>query len=94
MFNQSPSGGFPAQSGSQVNLIVAGPEPGSVIPSVLGFPLAQAVKALEDIGVAVNVVTQAEANPSDAQRRTGVVWKQDPAPGALARGTITLWANP
>jgi 1A family penicillin-binding protein len=94
VFNQSPSGGFPAQSGSRINLIVAGPEPGSVIPSVLGFPLDEAVRDLQDIGVGVDVVTQAEANPADAQRRSGVVWKQDPAPGADAVGTVTVWANP
>jgi 1A family penicillin-binding protein len=95
VFNQSPSGGFPAQSGSDIHLIVAGPEPGSVIPSLLGFPLQQAVNELDQIGVAVRVVTEAEANPDDAKRRTGVVWKQDPAPGAPTDGTtVTLWANP
>jgi penicillin-binding protein 1A len=95
VFNQAPSGGFPAESGSSVTLTVAGPEPGSVIPSLIGFPLAQAVKDLEDIGVAVDVITEAEADPNDAARRTGVVWKQDPSAGAAADGTtVTLWANP
>jgi penicillin-binding protein 1A len=95
VFNQAPSGGFPAESGSAVNLIVAGPEPGSVVPSLIGFPLAQAVQELEDIGVAVNVITEAEADPNDAARRSGVVWKQDPSAGGAADGTtVTLWANP
>jgi serine/threonine-protein kinase len=95
VFNQAPSGGFPAESGSSVTLTVAGPEPGSVIPSLVGFPLGQAVQDLEDIGVGVKVITQAEADPNDAARRTGVVWKQDPAAGAAADGTtVTLWANP
>lgn len=95
VFNQAPSGGFPAESGSTVTVTVAGPEPGSVVPSLVGFPLAQAVQELEDIGVAVNVITQAESDPNDAARRTGVVWKQDPAAGVAADGvTVTLWANP
>lgn len=94
VFNQNPSSGFPAQAGSTVRLVVAGPEPGSTIPSVVGFPLAQAVAELEKIGVSVEVITQAEANPSDAQRRPGVVWRQDPASGAPAEGAVRLWANP
>ncbi len=95
VFNQAPSSGYPAQSGSVVTLSVAGPEPGSVVPSLVGFPLGQAVKELEDIGVAVEVITLAESDPNDAARRTGVVWKQDPAPGAPTEGTtVTLWANP
>jgi len=94
VFNQSPSAGFPAQTGSRIRLVVAGPEPGSVIPSLLGFPVAQAVAKLQGIGAAVKIVTQAEANPDDAARRTGVVWKQEPVPGTPAGRPVTLWANP
>ena len=28
------------------------------------------------------MIEAAESNPDDATRRSGVVWKQDPAPGA------------
>ncbi|MGZ8784267.1 MAG: PBP1A family penicillin-binding protein [Acidimicrobiia bacterium] len=94
VFGQNPSAGFPAQAGSTVRLAVAGPEPGSVVPSVVGFPLGQALSELSTIGVSVEVIEAAESNPDDASRRAGVVWKQDPAPGAPAIGTVTLWANP
>lgn len=94
VFNQTPSPGFPAQRGSPVRLVVAGPEPGSVIPSLVGFPVAQAVAELDAIGVAAEVRIESEANPDDARRRRSVVWKQQPAPGAPAEGTVILWANP
>ncbi|NOY54833.1 MAG: PBP1A family penicillin-binding protein [Actinobacteria bacterium] len=94
VFNQSPSAGFPAQAGSRIRLVVAGPEPGSVIPSLLGFPVGQAVSELQAIGAAVEIVTEAEANPNDAARRTGVVWKQEPIPGTSAGRPVTLWVNP
>lgn len=94
VFGQNPSAGFPAQAGSTVRLAVAGPEPGSVIPSVVGFPLDHALSELGQIGVGVEVIEAAESNPDDATRRSGVVWKQDPAPGAPATGMIRLWANP
>ena len=94
VFNQFPSPGFPAQTGSVVRLIVAGPEPGSVIPSVLGFPGGQAEAELAVIGVGVEIIIEAESDPFDAARRPGVVWKQDPAPGADATGLVRLWVNP
>ncbi len=65
-----------------------------MIPSLVGFPVAHAVADLNSIGVAAEVRIEAEANPDDARRRTGVVWKQQPAPGAPAQGTVILWANP
>jgi penicillin-binding protein 1A len=94
VFGQNPSIGFPAQAGSTVRLAVAGPEPGSVVPSVVGFPLDHALSELAIIGVTVEVVEASESNPDDATRRSGVVWKQDPGPGAPATGTVRLWANP
>jgi penicillin-binding protein 1A len=94
VFNQDPSPGFPAQADTAVRLTVAGPEPGSVIPSVLGFPVDHAISELSGIGVTVDVRTEAEADPTDATRRAGMVWKQQPAPGTLVSGTVILWANP
>lgn len=94
IFNQFPSPGFPTQTGSVVRLIAAGPVPGSTVPSVLGFPADQAAAELAEIGVGTDVIIQAESNPDDAARRPGVVWKQDPAPGADASGTVRLWVNP
>ena len=94
VFGQNPSIGYPAQAGSTVRLTVAGPEPGSVVPSVVGFPVDHAISELSAIGVKVDVIEAPESNPADAARRSGVVWKQDPAPGASATGTVRLWANP
>lgn len=94
VFNQLPSPGFPAQAGTFVTLTVAGPEPGSVIPSVLGFPRAQAEHDLEELGVSVEVVIEAEVSTSDALRRSGVVWKQDPGRGSEPTGTVRIWVNP
>jgi penicillin-binding protein 1A len=94
VFGHLPEAGSPAQSGSFVTLEVAGPAPGSVVPSVLGFPVDQAVAELETIGLKANVTTLAEANPEDVRRRPGVVWKQEPAGGAAPNGIVALWANP
>lgn len=94
VFNQLPSPGYPAQTGSVVRLIVAGPAPNAVVPSVLGFPPDQAELELVGAGIGIEVLVEAESDAEDAVRRSGVVWKQDPAPGAPAGGTVTVWINP
>jgi penicillin-binding protein 1A len=94
VFGQEPSASFPAQTGTIVHLLVAGPEPGSVIPIVLGLPLEQAQAELSALGVEVEVVTEAESIAEDAGRRAGLVWKQEPAAEAPAEGTVTIWVNP
>jgi penicillin-binding protein 1A len=94
VFNQVPSPGEPAQSGSTISILVAGPEPGTVFPTLVGYPFQQALARLDDIGAEVDLRFEAESNPADAQRRTGVVWKQDPAGGSPNDGPITLWVNP
>ncbi len=94
IFNQQPSPGFPAQRGTPVRLMVAGPAPGSVIPSLLGFQLDHALAELEAIAVNVDVRVESESDPADAARRPGMVWKQEPAPGTEPGSTIVLWANP
>ncbi len=94
IFNQSPSPGFLAQRNAPITVSVAGPRPGTEIPNVLGFPLAQAQAELERQAIGVTVIIQAEANPDDAVRRTGIVWKQDPSPGEDPGNGVTLWVNP
>jgi penicillin-binding protein 1A len=94
VFNQVPSPGEPAQSGSTINILVSGPEPGTEFPSVVGYPFQQALARLEEIGAKFDLRFETESDPDDARRRTGVVWKQDPAGGALNEGTIVLWVNP
>lgn len=94
VFNQIPSPGEPAQAGTTINIMVAGPEPGTEFPTVVGYPFQQARARLEEIGAEVVTIFEAEADPNDARNRTGVVWKQDPAGGSPNEGPITLWVNP
>ncbi len=94
IYGQEPSASFPAPPGSVVRLTVAGPEPGSVVPGVLGIPVADAVVALSDLGIAVDVRTEAEADPDDALRRSGLVWSQMPAVGTPLPTAVTIWVNP
>ncbi len=94
VFNQTPSQGTPAQTGGSVELLVAGPEPGTTIPSIIGFPVDQAEAELAENGVGIEIIVQEEADPVSAARRPGVVWKQDPAGGAPAEGVVRVWVNP
>jgi penicillin-binding protein 1A len=94
VFGQNPAPPAVPRAGATIRLNVAGPEPGSVLPMVLGFPTGDAVARLEATGVAVSVVIEAESDPDDAANRSGAVWKQEPAAGEPAAGTVTIWANP
>ncbi len=94
VFNQAPSAGFPAQLGATVELTVAGPEYGTTIPLVLGFTLDEVRVSIGDMGVGLEVITEAESDPADASRRSGLVWKQSPVGGSPAEGTLTVWVNP
>jgi beta-lactam-binding protein with PASTA domain len=94
VFGQSPSPGFPAQLNSDIELTLAGPAFDAALPSVLGFTIEEAHSRMDPIGVGINVIIEAEANPDDAQRRPGVIWKQDPANGGAVEGTVTVWINP
>ena len=51
---------------------MAGPEPGSQVPTVLGIGAEDALHALDLLGVLVDVVTEAEADPDDAAARRGL----------------------
>jgi penicillin-binding protein 1A len=94
IFGQEPNANAPAQAGSTVRLLVAGPEPGSVVPGVLAFPRDEATERLAAAGVAYEVIVAAEADPEDARARSGLVWKQDPAGGAVRDGIVVIWVNP
>ena len=94
VFGISPAPGSAAAEGSAVTLSVAGPEPGSAVPGLLGLPLADAIGRLEDAGRVFEVVTEAESIPEDAARRSGLVWKQDPAGGAISDAVVRIWVNP
>ena len=94
VFGQDPFGGYAAKEGSVVRVTVAGPEPGSVVPLVLGDPAAAAQADLEALGLVVEVIVEPESNPEDAERRSGLTWKQTPAAGTELSRTATIWINP
>lgn len=92
VFNMSPPAGSDAQIGTVVKLSVAGETPTDAVAAVLGFPLEEARARL--FGFEVQVFLLAEEDPSDATRRSGLVWKQAPASGTSGVDTVTLWVNP
>jgi penicillin-binding protein 1A len=94
IFGQTPDPGVPAQAGSIVTLTLAGPEPGAVMPSVLGLSREDARAELEVLGIPVQFAEEAESDPADATRRAGRIWKQSPSGGSPADATVTLWVNP
>jgi penicillin-binding protein 1A len=95
VFSQNPPSGSAAQEGSTIRLLVAGPAPGSTVPAVLGFPVAEATARLGEAGAEFQVLTLAEADPDDARSRSGMVWKQSPAAGTqITDGPVTIWVNP
>jgi len=94
VFFQDPAPGNAQSAGTVVRVTVAGPEPGAVVPGVLGATVAEATAVLADAGIPYQVLTLAEEDPSAATVRRGIVWKQDPAGGAALNDVVTLWANP
>jgi penicillin-binding protein 1A len=94
IFGQSPEPGIPAQSGSTVVLTLAGPQPGSEVPDVLGMTIEGALAEFDIFGIPVDVLTEQESDPEDAVRRAGRVWKQSPSAGSSASAGVTLWVNP
>jgi len=94
VFGQSPDPGVPAQAGSIVTITLAGPEPGAEVPGVLGLTRIEAEAEFAVYGIAVQVIEEAESIAADAARRAGRVWKQSPAGGIEADGTVTVWVNP
>jgi len=81
-------------AGSTVRITVAGPEPGTTVPAVLGLPRAEAEQRLAEASITPTVVVEAESDPEDAASRSGLVWKQDPASGAPNTVAVTIWVNP
>ena len=94
VYAQDPQESVAAQAGATVRLTVAGPEPGTVTPFVLGLLRDDALALLNAAGLQVEVITRAESDPEDASARTGAVWSQQPASGAPLTGNVTIWVNP
>ncbi|MCJ7725438.1 MAG: PASTA domain-containing protein, partial [Acidimicrobiia bacterium] len=91
---QVPAAGTALGAGSSVSLTLAGPEPGTVVPDVLGMDVEAARTALRKSGLAVVVRLEAESNPHDAAQRINTVWAQQPSAGSPPGGSVTIWANP
>jgi serine/threonine-protein kinase len=85
---QDPVSGTPSRHGTPVNLTVSkGPEP-IPVPSVLGRPQDDAVKAIEAAGLKAVVSPD---KVKDKKIPKGAVASQSPSSGTLTRGgTVTL----
>jgi penicillin-binding protein 1A len=94
VYLQDPPATTALQEGQAVRLIVAGPQPGTVVPPVLGLPEAEAVARLRDAGMTAAVVVEAEADIADAVRRAGLVWSQMPPAGDPKVDEVQLIVNP
>jgi beta-lactam-binding protein with PASTA domain len=94
VLEQRPLAGATVVEGATATLTVAGPEPGTTAPAMLGLPVGDAVTALENLGHRYLVITRAEADAESAAARSGMVWMQSPAAGLPIEGTIHLWVNP
>ncbi len=94
VYGQDPGPGAPVAPGVTVRLTVAGPAPGSVVPSVLGLPVAEAEQRLLSTGLTAEVVVTPESDPDDATARRGLIWAQQPAAGSPKSGIVKVWVNP
>ncbi len=89
-----PEPGSAAPPGSLVQLVVSGPEPGTLIPDVLGLTEAEALRRLSGLGMEALVLTVAESEPVYADARSGRVWAQRPPGGTPVTEQVVLWVNP
>ncbi len=90
---QAPAAQTPLSSGGIVAIAVAGPEPGTVLPDVVGRHRADAIERLETTGVTVNVIALEDPTP-DESTRSRWIWAQSPAAGEPAAGEVTIWVEP
>ncbi len=91
---QAPAAGTTLQPGAAVTLTIAGPEPGTAVPDVLGLEVEEARRVLREAGMSVVVRLEQEGDPEAAALRVSRVWAQQPSAGAEPAGTVTIWANP
>jgi penicillin-binding protein 1A len=89
---QHPVAGTLAAPGSQVAITIAGPEPGTIIPGVVGRTLGEAVLALESLGQEVRVIMSDD--PDHPDLASGIVWAQGPDAGSKVSGAVTIWVAP
>jgi serine/threonine-protein kinase len=94
VLSQEPAAGTPARRGTPVELVVSkGPQP-IPVPSVVGQDEADAVEAIEAVGLTAEV---AREEVFDRNIPEGAVVSQTPASGTLTRGgtvTVTISKGP
>lgn len=79
---------------TQVSLTVAGPEPGTIMPGVVGLREQAAATALESYGLVVEIVVGFEPDIGRGLANSGRVWSQSPPAGAALAGPVLLRVNP
>ncbi|MEX2420162.1 MAG: PBP1A family penicillin-binding protein [Acidimicrobiia bacterium] len=91
VIGQFPAAGSELPIGSKVELVVAGPEPGTIAPDVLGRHRSDATERFTAVGQEVTVIVVADPNASVEPYR---VWAQMPGPGEPVTGRATIWVQP
>lgn len=90
---QSPPPDTELEPGRTVEIVVAGPEPGTIIPDVKGRHRIDAILRLEGAGNTVDIITMADPTP-DEDTASNLVWGQFPAGGDPTTGRVTIWVEP
>jgi beta-lactam-binding protein with PASTA domain len=88
-----PIPGTSLPEGGRVTITIAGPEPGTDVPGVLGEPAETALQRLRSLGLQVQVYVRAESDDAPPERR-GKVWAQYPPEGSPVDGPVIIWVNP
>jgi len=91
VIGQVPVAGTALGPGSLVQVVAAGPEPGTVVPDVVGRHRADALARLEADGQQVTVIVLDDPTGTAESLR---VWAQVPAAGEPVSGRATVWVNP
>ena len=91
VIGQIPAAGSLLGAGGVVQVIAAGPEPGTVVPNVLGRHRADAIARLQADGQLVTVILLQDPNGGVGSLH---VWAQVPAPGEAVTGRATVWVTP
>ena len=91
VIGQVPDAGTALGADGVVQVIAAGPEPGTILPDVVGRHRADAIARLEADGQLVTVIMLDDPYGSTESLR---VWAQVPAPGEPVSGRATVWVNP
>lgn len=92
---QEPTAGTALAAGHEVRLFVAGPEPGTVMPDVIGRHRTDARQRLEALGLQVSVVELLDPSPDpNVDVGSDGVWGQFPGPGDPVTDQVTVWVVP